>query len=199
MQGYKYPRFVDKKNIEMTQDTESERIFKMSIPLNFEGDKSVLVVTRAPSVSIAYKVLKYVESKKYEEFIGVNRVEIVFLFPVIEYDEYYLEEKLIGNGEKFLFGDDGFYDEQGSRVKNDELIFYSMMEANYIVFAWGDIPSSISDVGNERVRYILKGYKMIKNNCVDVKETYKIGSCRGTSPKHCMTWRKNDGVFRFDV
>ncbi|MGL4656603.1 MAG: hypothetical protein ACRCWM_12105 [Sarcina sp.] len=197
MQSYKYPRFVDKKNIELIQDIESDRIFKMSIPLNFEGDKSVLVVTRAPSTSIAYKVLKYVESKRHEEFIGVNRVDIVFLFPVIEYNEYYLIEALEENGEKFLFGDDGFYDEVGTRVKNDELIFYSMMEANYIVFAWGDIPRNISDVGNERVRYILKGYKMIKNNCIDIKETYKVGV--GSTPKHCMTWRRNDGVFRFDV
>jgi hypothetical protein len=183
----------------MIQEERSERIFKMSIPLSFEGDKSVLVVTRAPSIDIAYKILKYVELKRHEEFIGVNRVDIVFIFPVIEYDEYYLAEKLEERGEKFLFGDDGFYDNMGNRIKNDELIFYSMMEASYIVFAWGDIPKSIIEVGNERVRYILKGYKMIKNNCLDIKETYRIGSNRNNIPKHCMMWRRCDGVFRFDV
>ncbi|MGL5635091.1 MAG: DUF1643 domain-containing protein [Sarcina sp.] len=206
MEKYKYPRFVDKKNIIKVEDSNKNRLFKLSIPLSYTGDKSVLVVTRSPrnynedgSSHIVSKVLKYIDSKRHEEFLDVGRVDIVFLFPVREHNEELLSIVLEENGEKYLFGNDGFYDDIGHLIKNDELIFYSMMEANYIIFAWGNMPSGIEDIGMERVKYILKAYRLIKNNSKDVKETYKVGGTSKGYPKHCLMWRETDAIYRIEV
>lgn len=207
MQKYNYPRFVDKKNIEKIEDVQNERLFKLSVPLNYEGDKSVLIITRAPrnynldgSSHIVFKVLKYIKSRRHEEFEGVSKVEFVFLFPIRGFDDDYLYPVLEEKGEKYFFGNEGFYDETDSIIKNDEIIFMSMMTADYIVFAWGDVPESIGQIGYDRIKYILKAYKMIKNNSNDIKETYRVGRITSQgSPKHCLSWKENDFIERFEV
>ena len=206
MKKYSYPRFVDKKNIEKIEDIKNHRLFKLSIPLNLDGDKSALIITRSPRIynedgssHIISKALKYIKTKIHEEFYGISKVEFVFLFPVSEYNEEYLYTILDESGEKHFIGNDGFYDNGGSLIKNDDLIFYAMMEADYIVFAWGDMPPEINYVGSERVKYILKGYKMIKNNSDNIKETYNIGYTESGTPKHCLMWRETDSIYRFEV
>lgn len=207
MQKYSYPRFVDKKNVEKIEDVQNERLFKLSVPLNFDGDKSVLVITRSPrnynldgSSQLVSRALKYIKAKKYEEFQGVSTVEFVFIFPVRGFDDEYLYPVLDEKGERYFFGNEGYYDNLGNLIKNDEVIFMSMMSANYIIFAWGDVPNSIGQIGFDRIKYILKGYKMIKNNSLDIKETYRVGRITPNgSPKHCLSWRETDIVERFEV
>lgn len=205
MKKYCYPRFVDKKNIEKIEDMKNHRLFKLSIPLNFEGDKVALVITRSPrlynedgSSHIVARALKYIKTKIHEELEGISRVEFVFLFPVSEYNEDYLSGIFEEMGERYFVGNDGFYEGE-TLIKNDDLIFYSMMEADYIIFAWGDMPNGIDYLGSERVKYILKGYKMIKNNSVTVKETYNIGYTESGTPKHCLYWREGDIIYRYEV
>ncbi|MGL4990922.1 MAG: hypothetical protein ACRC57_07155 [Sarcina sp.] len=206
MQKYSYPRFVDKKNIEKIEDMQTERLFKLSIPLLYEGDKTVLIITRSPrdynldgSSHIVTKGLKYIKSKRHDEFLGVSKVEFVFLFPIRGFDDDFLYPVLEEKGERYFFGNEGFYDEQDHLIKNDEMIFLSMMTADYIIFAWGDTPASIEEVGYERIKYILKAYKMIKNNTNEIKETYRVGRITSHgSPKHCLSWRENDFIEKFE-
>lgn len=207
MQLNKYPRFVDKINIEKIEDIENDRLFKLSIPLNFNGNKSALVVTRAVKIyeadgssALVYKILNYIKSKKDNEFANVSRVEIVFLFPVKEYDELGLIEAFENMSEKFFSGNDGIYDENGAKIINDEVIFSAMMEADIIVLGWGNIPKALSGVAKERIRYLLKGYKFIKNNSLEIKETYTVGDLNNNGcPRHCLRWKESDELVRFSI
>lgn len=203
----KYPRFVDKKNIEKIEDTNNDRLFKLSIPLNFDGGKTVLIIARAAKIyeydgssTMVSRILNYIKSRREIEFSNVSKVEVVFLFPVKEYDEYTLPSILSSNGEIYLFGNDGFYDDAGALIKNDEIIFASMMEADYVILGWGNMIGELSSIGKERIRYLLKGYKLIKNNSNDIKETYTVGNLNANGcPRHCLRWKETDELIKFEI
>lgn len=207
MQLNKYQRFVDKMNIEKIEDTQNDRLFKISIPLNFNGDKSALIITRAVKIyeadgssALVYKILNYIKSRKNNEFANVNRVDIVFLFPVKEYDESSLIETFASTSEKYFSGNDGVYDENGTKIINDEVIFSSMIEADVVVLGWGNIPKVFRSVANERIRYLLKGYKVIKNNSLEIKQTYTVGELNNNGcPRHCLRWKESDELVKFDI
>ncbi len=202
-----YPKFVDKNNIEKIEDVQNGRLFKLSIPLNFKGEKRLLVISRGVKPfefdgynKMVLRILNYIKHKKNEELIGVSRVDIVFLFPVMEYECSSLENILYEYGEKYLIGNDGFYDEKGNLIKNDEVIFESMMSANYLILAWGDMPSELCQLSKERIKYLLKGYKIIKNNSIDVKESYTVGALTNNCcPKHCLAWKNTDELFEIEL
>lgn len=206
MQKIKYPKFININKIDKIEDLENQRLFKLTIPLKRSGSKRVLVITRAPKIdecdganSMVLRVIKYIKRNLEEYFKDAGFIDMVFLFPVKEFDNSTLEIALDISGEKFLLGNDGFYDNH-QLIKNDEVIFQGMIESSYIVLAWGKSPKGIKNIYDERIKYLLKGYKVIKNNMEEIKNLYAVGALTTYGyPKHCLAWKDSDEIFNFEI
>lgn len=206
MQKIKYPKFINIKEIEKIEDIENQRLFKLTLPLKNSGEKRVLVITRAPKISeyngensMTIRIIKYIKRNMDEYFKDIGFIDIVFLFPITEFDCSTLETALAMEGEKFIVGNDGFFYECNI-IKNDEVIFQAMIESNYIVLAWGEPPRGVKSIYDERIKYLLKGYKLIKINTEDIKDMYVVGPLTTYGyPKHCLAWRESDELVPFDI
>ncbi|MFR5266292.1 DUF1643 domain-containing protein [Clostridium sp.] len=206
MQKIKYPKFINIKDIEKIEDVENQRLFKLTLPLKNSGKKRVLVITRAPKISeyngensMTIRIIKYIKRNMDEYFKDIGFIDIVFLFPIIEFEYSTLETVLAMEGEMFTVGNNGFCHNHNI-IKNDEIIFQSMIESNYIVLAWGEAPRGIKSIYDERIKYLLKGYKLIKINTEDIKDLYVVGALTTYGyPKHCLAWRESDELVSFDI
>lgn len=193
-------------NINFLVDHKSGRGFKVTFPVNEEGESSILVITRAPkSHNIEDLKRELNRAVKYllnnEEELGViKEVNFVFLFPVIEYSKDVLEEVYHSKGELFLCGNDGFI-ENGEYFKNDLIIFESLINSDYIIFAWGEPSTKVIKILYEsRLHYLLKGFKVVKNNCFDIKKFYYVGTLTNQGyPRHYNSWTKNATLNEFDI
>lgn len=193
-------------NINVLVDHESGRGFKVTFPINEEGESSILVITKSPkshNVEDLKKELnravKYLVNNE-EEFGLIKEVNFVFLFPVIEYSKGVIEEVYNTKGELFLCGNDGFF-ENGEYFKNDLIIFESLINSTHIIFAWGE-PSNklIKKIYESRLHYLLKGFKVVKNNCFDVKRFYVVGSLTNQGyPRHYSSWTKSTPLSEFEI
>lgn len=206
MQKVKYPKFINIKNIDKIEDVENQRLFKLTLPLKTNGAKRVLVITRAPKICdcngespMTIRIIKYIKKNLDESFKDIGFIDIVFLFPVKEFDSSTLETALAIEGEKFVVGNNGFYYNY-DLIKNDEVIFQSMIESSYIIFAWGESPKGIKSIYDERIKYLLKGYKLIKINTEDIKKLYAVGVLTTYGyPKHCLAWKETDELMEFEI
>lgn len=206
MQKVKYPKFINIKSIDKIEDIENQRLFKLTLPLKNGGEKRALVITRAPKIcdcngesSMTFRIVKYIKKNIEESFKGIGFIDIVYLFPVKEFDCCTLETALSIEGEKFVSGNNGFYCNH-HLIKNDEVIFQGMIESSYIILAWGESPRGIKSIYDERIKYLLKGYKLIKINAEDVKKLYAVGTLTIYGyPKHCLAWKETDELMEFDI
>ena len=169
MQKNNHFKFFKDNNIEKIIDEVEDRIFKIVVPINKENKNSILIVLKAPKpyqLEDSMKSLK--RATKYlldhdDEFGGIKRISFVFVFPCIEYTKYALEEIFKTKGELFLLGNEGIW-QNGEFIKNDLVIFEEMIDCNHIIFAWGEPPIGLKSIFEDRIQYILKGYKTVKNN-----------------------------------
>ena len=205
MQKNSYLNILKENDIKIVVDYEGDRLFKVTIPINKENEKSILVVTRSPRpsklddcVGSLGRAIKYFLSND-DEFGGIKQISFVFVFPVIEYTKDALEEVLNKKGELFLLGNEGIWKEN-EFIKNDLVIFEEMIDSSHIVFAWGEPPKELKNIFEYRLQYILKGYKMVKNNCFDFKKSYVIGGFTNQGyPRHYLSWRKDDQLVEWDI
>lgn len=196
----------NQNNINILVDHESGRGFKVTFPINEDGESSILVITRAPkSHSIddikkeLNKAIKYLMNNEDELGI-IKEINFVFLFPVIEYSKDVLEEVYNTKGELFLCGNDGFI-ENGEHLKNDLIIFESLINSSHVIFAWGEPTSKdIKRVYENRLHYLLKGFKVVKNNCFDLKKFYFVGTLTNQGyPRNYSSWSKNLPLNEFEI
>jgi hypothetical protein len=67
-----------------------------------------------------------------------------------------------------------------------------MIDCNHVIFAWGEPPKGLKSVFENRIQYILKGYKIVKNNCFDLKKAYIVGNSTSQGyPRSCSSWTKD--------
>ncbi|MDO4536044.1 MAG: DUF1643 domain-containing protein [Clostridium perfringens] len=205
MQKNNHFKFFNDNNIKKIIDEEGDRIFKISISINEKNKNSVLVVAKAPKpyqLEDSMKSLK--RATKYllehdEEFGGIKNISFVFVFPSIEYTKYALEEVFKNKGELFLLGNEGIWQNQ-EFIKNDLVIFEEMIDCNHIIFAWGEPPTGLKSVFEDRIQYILKGYKTVKNNCFDLKRTYVVGNNTSQGyPRSCSAWAKDMELVEWQI
>ena len=145
------------------------------------------------------KAIKYLMNNEDELGI-IKEISFVFLFPVIEYSKDVLEEVYNTKGELFLCGNDGFI-ENGEYLKNDLIIFESLINSSHIIFAWGEPTSKdIRKVYESRLHYLLKGFKVVKNNCFDLKKFYYVGTLTNQGyPRNYSSWSKNLQLNEFEI
>lgn len=206
MQKIKYPKFININDIDTIEDLENQRLFKLTLPIKNNGSKRVLVITRAPKLCedngenpMTMRIIKYIKKSLEESFKDIGFIDIVFLFPIKEFDSYTLNNVLILEGEKFLVGNNGFYLNH-SLIKNDEVIFQAMIESDYIILGWGKSPKGLKNIYDERIKYLLKGFKLIKNNTTDLKKVFIVGALTTYGyPKHCLAWKETDQLFDFEI
>ncbi len=197
MQKNNHFKFFKDNNMEKVVDEINDRIFKITVPINKENKNSVLVVLRAAkayqledSMKGLKRAVKYLLDND-EEFGGIKNISFVFVFPCIEYTKYALEETLKTKGELFLLGNEGVW-QNGEFIKNDLVIFEEMIDCNHVIFAWGEPPKGLKSVFENRIQYILKGYKIVKNNCFDLKKAYIVGNSTSQGyPRSCSSWTKD--------
>lgn len=196
----------NQNNINILLDHESGRGFKVTFTINEEGESNILVITRAPESHNAEdlkkelnKAIKYLTNNEDELGI-IKEISFVFLFPVIEYSKDVLEEVYNTKGELFLCGNDGFI-ENGEYLKNDLIIFESLINSSHIIFAWGEPTSKdIRKVYESRLHYLLKGFKVVKNNCFDLKKFYYVGTLTNQGyPRNYSSWSKNLQLNEFEI
>ena len=196
----------NQNNINILLDHESGRGFKVTFTINEEGESYILVITRAPKSHNAEdlkkelnKAIKYLTNNEDELGI-IKEISFVFLFPVIEYSKDVLEEVYNTKGELFLCGNDGFI-ENGEYLKNDLIIFESLINSSHIIFAWGEPTSKdIRKVYESRLHYLLKGFKVVKNNCFDLKKFYYVGTLTNQGyPRNYSSWSKNLQLNEFEI
>ncbi len=193
-------------NINFLVDHKSGRGFKVTFPIYEEGESSILVITRAPkSHNIEdlkkelNRAVKYLLNNE-DEFGTIKEINFVFLFPVIEYNKDVFEEIYETKGELFLCGNDGFI-EDGEYLKNDLVIFETLINSNHIIFAWGEPKTKLMKrLYESRLHYLLKGFKVVKNNCFDIKKFYHVGTLTNQGyPRHYTSWTKNTSLNEFDI
>ena len=196
----------NQNNINILLDHESGRGFKVTFTINEEGESNILVITRAPKSHNAEdlkkelnKAIKYLTNNEDELGI-IKEISFVFLFPVIEYSKDVLEEVYNTKGELFLCGNDGFI-ENGEYLKNDLIIFESLINSSHIIFAWGEPTSKdIRKVYESRLHYLLKGFKVVKNNCFDLKKFYYVGTLTNQGyPRNYSSLSKNLQLNEFEI
>ena len=205
MQKNNHFKFFKDNNIEKIIDEVEDRIFNIVVPINKENKNSILIVLKAPKpyqLEDSMKSLK--RATKYlldhdDEFGGIKRISFVFVFPCIEYTKYALEEIFKTKGELFLLGNEGIW-QNGEFIKNDLVIFEEMIDCNHIIFAWGEPPIGLKSIFEDRIQYILKGYKTVKNNCFDLKKTYVVGSSTSQGyPRACSSWAKDMELIEWQI
>ena len=193
-------------NINFLVDHESGRGFKVTFPIDEDGESSILVITRAPKSHNVEdlkrelsKAVKYLLNNE-EELGTIKEINFVFLFPVIEYNRDVFEEVYETKGELFLYGNDGFI-EDGEYFKNDLVIFETLINSSHIIFAWGEPKTKLmKSLYKSRLQYLLKGFKVVKNNCFDIKRFYHVGTLTNLGcPRYYTSWTKNMHLNEFDI
>ena len=198
-------KFLKDSCIKTIVDYEWDRVFKITIPINEDNENSVLVIGRAPKpfelddcVSTLGRAVKYLLQNE-DELGGIKQISFAFVFPVIEYTKDALEEVFNQRGELFILGNEGMWQENDF-IKNDLVIFEEMIDCSHVIFAWGEPPKELKSVFENRIHYILKGYKLVKNNCFDVKKAYTVGYIVSQEyPKNCLNWTKDMGLIEWDI
>lgn len=205
MQKSKYLNFFKGAKVESLIDYSTGRIFKITIPVRKDGKNSILVISRAPRLCNGEicgdnlcRALKYLINNE-EEFESIKQVTFVFLFPVIEYTKDTLENTLNEKGELFLLGNEGLWLD-GEIIKNNLVIFENIVNSSHIIFAWGEPQKEIRSIYEDRIEYILKGFKLIKNNCKDLKRSYVVGGLTNNGyPRHCLSWSKELLLVKYNI
>ncbi|GFZ34088.1 hypothetical protein CSC2_46140 [Clostridium zeae] len=204
MQKSKYPRFVCKSSMEILEDYDNDRCYKLTFPISKKGVNSILVIGRAPKTCNDFKcdkliqrVLKYIDNKR-EEFGPVIKVNIVNLFTTIEYDRNSIENSFKNRGECFVTGNDDLFESNGATIKNDDIIRKSIEESDYIILGWGEVLKEIESIYNLRVEYILKTIREINSISSEEKKLYIVGDLTKKGyPRHCVNWNLQDPLIEF--
>jgi hypothetical protein len=204
MQKSKYPRFVCKSSMEILEDYDNDRCYKLTFPISKKGVSSILVIGRAPKTCSDFKcdkliqrVLKYIDNKR-DEFGPVVKVNIVNLFTTIEYDRNSIETSFKARGECFVTGNDDLFKLNEVTIKNDDIIRKSIEESDYIILGWGEVLKEIESIYNLRVEYILKTIREINSITSEKKKLYIVGELTKKGyPRHCVNWNLQDQLIEF--
>lgn len=204
MQKSKYPRFVCKSSMEILEDYDNDRCYKLTFPISKKGNKNILVIGRAPKLCNDFKcdkliqrVLKYVDSRR-EEFGDIYKVSVVNLFTVIEYERSSIEYALNARGECFATGNDDLFKLNEVAIRNDDIIRHCIEEADYIILGWGEVIKEIETIYNLRVEYILKTIRELNSLSVEQRRMYIVGDLTKKGyPRHCFNWNLQDPLMEF--
>ncbi|MGL5243677.1 MAG: DUF1643 domain-containing protein [Sarcina sp.] len=204
MQKNRYGKSFKDNSIEKIVDPDGGRVFKVTIPIDNGGENTIVVIGKAPKPSSEERgndirrAIKYLLSNK-EVFGSIKQIDFVFLFPVIEYTKDALEETLYRSGELFLAGNEGIWNDD-EFIKNDLVIFEEMIDYNHIIFAWGQPSKSLRTIYENRIQYLLKGFKLIKNNANEIKKTYVVGGLTNNGyPRQYTSWNKELHLVEYNI
>lgn len=187
----KYPKYINRKNIEIIEDENKERCYKVSFELGKQG-KNILIIGRAPrtleeeSCSDIYKrIIKFLD--KNMNFVeGIRNLTIVNLFSVYEGIQGDIYEDFLLNGKEYIEGNDG-------KLKNDEIISEEIKNADYIIIAWGEPIDGLKDIYGSRVEFILRELRNNIMNSESKKLVMTVGELSKKGyPKHCLAWSYKD-------
>lgn len=187
----KYPRIVRRREINLLEDENGERCYKITFKLGNVGSK-VLIISRSPkkveenSCDCMYKrIIKFLEQNK-DEIGDIQEVTIVNLFTIYEYSKEDLYEKCLEKGRQYIEGNDEvFY--------NDETIAEEIHNADYIIAAWGSSLESLEEIYVGRVELVLKSLRHELFNSSTKKYVMRVGEVSKKGyPKHPLAWSYSD-------
>lgn len=187
----KYPKSIKRNGINIIEDEEGERCYKITFDISDEGS-NILVISRAPkglegnSCNSIYKIIVKFLNKNKDEFKGIKKLTIVNLFTVYEYSKNYLYEEYILKGKEYIEGNEGI-------LHNDEIIRNEIHDADYIIAAWGEPVDGLGEIYVSRVKLILKSLRHEIMNSTKKKQIIKVGdTSKNGYPKHCLAWCYKD-------
>lgn len=192
----KYPKFISKNEISITEDKEYNRCYKVTFPLSKEGS-NILVISRAPKViedsscdSIYKRIIRLLDVNRCL-FKGIKSITVVNLFTVYEVNKDYLHEVYVSKGKDYIEGNE-------EENYNDLVIAREIHNADFIIPAWGEPIEDMEEIYSDRVEFILRTIRDEIMDSLEKKSILIVGdlSKRGY-PKHCLAWYYDDVVQNF--
>lgn len=192
----KYPKSISKKGINITEDKEGNRCYKVSFDLGKEGS-NILVISRAPKIiegescdSFYKRIMRYLDKNK-DVFKGILNITVVNLFTIYETNKNYLYQEYIVKGKDYITGnEDNHY--------NDYIIEEEIHKADFIIPAWGEPIEGLNEEYANQVEFILRTIRKEIMNSLEKKSIIKVGELSKKGyPKHCLAWSYDDLIQNF--